>query len=1329
MKKWIFLILLVIQPLSTLFAQTYKYIGVEDGLSNRRVSFIQKDKKGYMWFLTQDGIDRYNGKEFKPYKVMEGDEEVTALLNLNWLYSDNEGIIWEIGKNGRIFQYIPQRDRFELVYQLPSTEAAEIDHSFIDNNHRIWLCYRNKISLFDTKTKEIAVVQNEISETVTSIQQVDRTHFYIGTEVGAHYARLENSRLHHIPIASLDGLDQQVNELYYHPKLKKLFVGTLQKGIIVFDTDVKEKSQPYTGLNDVSISRIKPFNEYELLIATDGAGVYKMNVNSYLTEPYIVADYSLNNSMNGNTINDIYVDDEQRIWLANNPIGITIRNNRYATYKWLKHSIGNEQSLINDHVNVVIEDTEGDLWFGTNNGISLYNSKTGRWHSFLSSFEKKTDDKNHIFNTLCEISPGVIWAAGYSSGIHEIKKKSLTTSYFTPYLVYHLNIRPDKYIRSIMKDSNGDIWSGGYYNLKKISANKDNIRLYHGISSVTSIIERNSKQMWIGTATGVYLLDKESGQFDHIRLPVESSYIHCLYQAPNGLLYIGTGGSGLVVYNTATKEFTNFFTENCALISNNIYTIVPNTNGTMVISTEEGLVTYSPAAETFQNWTKEQGLMTVHFNPSSGLLSGNGKFILGSSDGAVVFDQFMKMPRTYSSKMILSDLRIFYQTVYPGEKDSPLAMDIDDIKSLRLKYDQNTFSLRLSSINYDYPSNILYSYKLKGFYDEWSRPSNESDIRFTNLNPGKYTLYVRAVSHEDKRITLEEREMSIIIDKPFWLTAWAFLLYIGIAVLLLSGGFRILLMRKQRKASNEKIDFFINTAHDIRTPLTLIKAPLEELMDKESLTNNGKANMNTAMRNVNALLQLTTNLINFEKADVYSSELYITEHELNLYMSETMNAFRQYAETKRIQFNYESNFTYLNVWIDKEKMDSILKNLISNALKYTPENGTVHITATESSDSWSIDVRDNGIGIPANEQKKLFHIHFRGSNAINSKITGSGIGLMLVRKLVTLHDGKISLSSIENKGSLVRVVFPKEGKCLKKAHLINRSQRDSSTEVYQNSSVEMYETVKKQFEQKQQRIMVVEDNDELRKYLDHTLSEDYTVQTFPNGKEALAAVKEYKPELIISDIMMPEMRGDELCIAIKNDIETSHIPIILLTALNDERNIMDSLKIGADEYIVKPFNLGIMKASIASLLTNRALLRNKYANLDLQDDHEDDCLNCNTDLDRKFIASVKKQVEDNMDNPAFNVDVLCNLLNMSRTSFYNKLKALTDEAPGDYVRLIRLKRAAELLKAGEHNITEVAELTGFSDAKYFREVFKKHYNVSPSRYGKGEESKDEQPDT
>ena len=630
--------------------------------------------------------------------------------------------------------------------------------------------------------------------------------------------------------------------------------------------------------------------------------------------------------------------------------------------------------------------------------------------------------------------------------------------------------------------------------------------------------------------------------------------------------------------------------------------------------------------------------------------------------------------------------------------------------------------LQVSSINYDYPSNIIYSWRLEGFYDEWSKPGTENTIRYTNLAPGKYTLRVRAISNEDKRIVLEERSMDIVIAQPFWLTIWAMLLYAAFLCLIAIILLRILILRKQRKVSDEKIHFFINTAHDIRTPLTLIKAPLEELREKEELSKEGISNMNTALRNVNALLRLTTNLINFERADVYSSELYISEHELNTFMNEIFNAFQQYANIKHINFTYESNFRYMNVWFDKEKMESIFKNIISNALKYTPENGNVQVFVSETSDSWSVEVRDTGIGIPANEQKKLFKLHFRGSNAINSKVTGSGIGLMLVWKLVRLHKGKINLSSIENQGSVIKITFPKDSKRFRKAHLATPSKQRQEIKVVDNvppPSPEIYENAQKKENINHRRILIVEDNDELRNYLSQTLSEEYVIQVCSNGKEALTIIPEYKPELVISDIMMPEMRGDELCQAIKNNIETSHIPVILLTALNNEKDILSGLQIGADEYVVKPFNIGILKANVANLLANRALLRSKYANLDLDDEeHDEDCINCSQDIDWKFIANVKKNVEDNIDNPALTVDVLCSLMGMSRTSFYNKLRALTDQAPGDYIRLIRLKRAVQLLKEDTHSITEIAEMTGFSDAKYFREVFKKHYNVSPSQYGK-----------
>lgn len=880
-----------------------------------------------------------------------------------------------------------------------------------------------------------------------------------------------------------------------------------------------------------------------------------------------------------------------------------------------------------------------------------------------------------------------------------------------------------------MKDSAGNIWSGGYYNLKQIDFSRKNIRTYPGLNGITDIIEKDEKHMWIGTATGLYLLDKESGEFQYISMPIESFYINALYQSDNGLLYIGTSNSGLLIYDYENKSFEHFHKDNCPLISNNIYTILSDEDQSILLSTENSLTSYYPSEKVFHNWTKEQGLKSDHFNSASGVLRKNGNFILGSTDGAIEFHKDMMIPRNYKFQMIFSDLRVFYQTVYPGDEGSPLEVDIDETKVLKLKYNQNIFSLRISSINYDYPSLILYSWKLEGFYDGWSRPEKDCLIRFTNLSPGKYTLRVRAISSEDRRIVLEERDMDIMIEQPIWLSIWALLLYALVIAAIITITLRVIILRKQRKTSDEKIRFFINTAHDIRTPLTLIKAPLEELSEKEDLTPGGRSNMNTAIRNVNALLRLTTNLINFERADTYSSALYVSEYELSTYMEEMINAFRAYADVKRVSLTYESNFRYMNVWLDKDKMDSILKNLISNALKYTPEDGSVHIFAAETEDNWSVEVKDTGIGIPASEQKKLFRMHFRGSNAINSKVTGSGIGLLLVWKLVRLHKGKINFNSTEGKGSCIKVIFPKKEKYYRKA--VHSPKPGSEKVVYTESGVPknislstVYDTARQKQQQNGDlpKILIVEDNDELREYLRNTLSDDYTIQVCSDGKQALDIVKEYMPNMIISDIMMPEMRGDELCHKLKNDIETSHIPIILLTALNNDRNIIEGLKTGADEYIVKPFNIGILRATIANILTNRSLLRHKYANLELNDEESDTaCINCSTDIDWKFISTVKKSVKDNMDNSSFTVDVLCNLLNMSRTSFYNKIKALTDQAPADYIRLIRLKRAAQLLKEQQHSITEVAEMTGFSDAKYFREVFKKHFNVSPSQYAKQKE--------
>ncbi len=1322
-RIFLFVILIISSTISR--CQIYKYIGLEDGLNNQKIYHIQKDRRGYMWFLTQEGVDRYDGKQIKHYNFSDDNMKLDSRIALNWFYMDNEDILWVIGQKGRIFKYDSQHDKFELVYIHPelirNKSQAFLNYGYLDKNDRIWLCSKDSIVWYDTRTGTASHIATPVNSEITVIEQTDGNHFFIGTGNGLFRTQTERETLKLIPDEVAESIGTPVHELYYHTVSKQLFIGNYKEGILVYDIGGKGNIIPCQSPNNVEFNQIVALNDHELLIATGGKGVYKLDLNTYMSEPYITADYSSYNGMNGNNINDIYVDEEQRIWLANYPTGITIRNNRYGSYDLIKHSIGNSHSLVNNQVHDIMEDSDGDLWFATSNGISLYQTDIKEWHSFFSSFDSVPDDENHIFLTLCEASPGVIWAGGFTSDIYKIeKKKGFKVSYLSPATI--AGIRPDQYIFDIKKDSDGDIWSGGYYHLKCINLETKNIRLYPGVSSITTIQEKDAQQMWIGTRMGLYQLDKKSGDYRYVDLPVESPYICALYQRDDSILYIGTRGSGLLVYNLYKEKFIHQYrTDNCALISNNIYTIIPRQDGNLLMGTEDGITIYSHKGHFFRNWTREQGLMSVNFNAGSATTYGKNSLVFGGNDGAVRFPIDIQIPEPHYSRLLLRDFMIAYHPVYPGDDGSPLQKDIDETDRLELAYEQNTFSLNVASINYDYPSNILFSWKIDGFHKEWSRPSQDNRIIVRNLPPGSYTLQIRAISNEEKYKTYETRNIQIVITPPAWASVWAMIGYAILLVLVTGIIFRIIMLHKQKKISDEKTRFFINTAHDIRTPLTLIKAPLEEVVENQMVTEQALPHMNMALKNVNNLLQLTTNLINFERIDVYSSTLYVSEYELNSYMNNVCATFRKYAEMKHVRFVYESNFDYLNVWFDSDKMGSILKNILSNALKYTPEGGNVCIYACEGENSWSIEVKDTGIGIPSCEQKKLFRNYFRGSNVINLKVTGSGIGLMLVYKLVRLHKGKIQIQSTEHQGTCVQVTFPKGNSHLHKAKFLSPQAPDRYSEAIMphdtseiSASMEISQT-----NNSLQHILIVEDNDDLRNYLVNMFKTGYNVQSCPNGKEALVIMREFNPAIIISDIMMPEMGGDEFCSVIKNDLEMSHIPIILLTALGDEKNMLEGLEIGADAYITKPFSVGILKATVKNILANRALLRQVYNSI--EDKEQNLPTNCTNNLDWKFIASVKECIKNNMENADFNVDMLSSLHHMSRTSFFNKLKALTGYAPADYIRMIRLQHAAQLLKQNKYTITEIADMVGFSDAKYFREVFKKYYNVSPSKFNKQQE--------
>ena len=1317
MKKTLLTIIILFLGTFSVAAQLYRYLDTQQGLSSRRVIAVEKDQKGYMWFLTQEGVDRYNGKQFTNYILSDGNRPVLHFPNLSQLHIDNQDDIWVTGKNGFIFKYNQMLDKYDLVMNfadsLKTKRRLPLTHTSIDRQNNLWLCTRNAQYIYRTDTKHVIKLETPIKEEVFYIEQAKGNRYFFGTRENVYVALLKGNRLVLEPEHTISNI-HRVQHIHYHVPTDRLLIGTMADGFYVYDPQTK-MTHNIGNLKDVTMNdavTAQPSSE-EVLIATDGNGVYKLNMNTLQLHSFLSTTQE-SDKMNGDIIKDIYLDEEGRVWMTVFPFSVTIYSDKYPKYEWLHQTNNDSQSLANSQVTQVIEDSDGDIWVTTNNGIGCYHTRTKQWTTLLSSHDQNRQDQNYVYISLCESTPGTILVGGYMSGMYRINKRDMRPQYFSPQQEGYTDIRPDKYIRSIYRDEQGTVWAGGYYNFKSMNFATGQIDHYQTEYPISVITSKSDKELWVGTVNGIYKFNKQKKEFEQEPLLADMGAVNTIYQADNQLTYIGTHGSGLCVYNNRTGELNTYDTNNSALLSNNIFCILPSTSeGELIISTENALVCFNTREERFQNWTKEQGMLSENFSTSAGVKTRKGKILFGCEDGLIYIEDSIKLPREFKSKMVFSNLNIHYQQMLPGMEGSPLTAPIDQTEKITLAHDQDIFSIEVSSINYDRPSRILYSWKLEGFYNEWTKPNQRNLIRYMNLAPGDYTLKVRAILLDDGR-TLEERSLRIHVDPPFSQTMGAYTIYILIGVLTIFIIMRYLWMRKESMLSHEKIQFFTNTAHDIRTPLTLIKGPLSEISRTEQLTEKGKENLQYAIRSTDSLAELANKLIDFQKEERYTSIINISLCDLNQYIANFTEMFRPYSRKKGILLTFEGTESPLEGWIDVNKMDSILHNLLSNAMKYTPEGGQVKVILQGNNTHWSVEISDTGIGISASDQKKMFKQLFRGQNAINQRITGSGIGMLQTYRLVKRHLGTITVASEENKGTTFHLRFPTDHKKYihHKDTVSNESVPYFIPEPTDNSSY-------KPSPQTAPSLLIVEDNPDLRNFLRQSLAESYRITEAQNGQEALETIAQEQPDLIISDIMMPVMRGDDLCQTLKDNMETSHIPIILLTALGDRESILHGLNVKADSYVVKPFDIDILKANIASVLTNKEILRKRFSQLDYQTENlpKEVQETPGLSLDQEFLEKITKLVIKNLGKD-FNVDDLCLEMGMSRSSLYNKVKALTDHSPSDFIRQTRLKEGASLLRSKKYTVAEVSDMLGFSDPKYFTDIFKKYYGMTPSAYMK-----------
>ena len=598
MRRILLLICLFVILVTPAVAQLYQYLDTQNGLSSRRVLSIRKDKKGYMWFLTHEGIDRYNGKQYTHYSLTANGKLLNFFPNLNTLQIDTAGVVWEIGKTGHLFKYNSLQDKFELVCDFASKDKSNsglpLTASFLDSkDNNILLCTKNKQYLFDIDTHELIQLESPIKEEITYIAKSTNNQYFLASSHKIYCARLNHGRLEVIKHPELDNF-HIVNYIYFHPETQMLVIGTLLDGIYLYNIHSRQLIDVHNGLQDINVNSIiaSKENENEVLIATNGAGVYKLNLGTYELTNFLNADHNHSNKMNGNIINDIYIDDDQKLWMAVYPIGITVYSEKYPGYQWIQHSYDNPNSLIDNQVNYILEDSEGDIWYATNNGVCCYSPSTKQWTNLLSTYQHDTPNQNHVFISICESRPGVILVGGYMSGMYKIDKKNMTTQYFIPQTLNDDTVKPDKYIRCIYKDWDNLIWAGGYYNLKSYDLDTKEMHCYNMDFPITYITNKDAHNLWIGTINGLYQFNKVNQELKAVNLDSELGCINTIYQSKKNITFIGTHGSGMWIYNNYTEKVTNYHINNSALISNNIHCILPALEDDLIISTEKGLTRF-----------------------------------------------------------------------------------------------------------------------------------------------------------------------------------------------------------------------------------------------------------------------------------------------------------------------------------------------------------------------------------------------------------------------------------------------------------------------------------------------------------------------------------------------------------------------------------------------------------------------------------------------------------------------------------------------------------------------------------------------------------------
>ncbi|WP_168196296.1 hybrid sensor histidine kinase/response regulator transcription factor [Echinicola soli] len=1320
---------------------TFYLLDVESGLSHNYVNSIEQDSLGFIWVGTMEGLSRYDGNSFVVYRKDSHYRNRGPINNFiqHIRLTDRQQLF--LATWGGLSIYDPKTDQFLHKTTNEGLLQNDITCTASSTGGKTALAiYGAGVQLMEGKEvvdtyRTAPDLPNALpSKKITSLAFQGDSVLWVGSfDKGLSKIDLKTKKV--TPIQHTDYISQNINCLYSDPA-GNLWIGS-GEGIQVITQEADTLLLPTTntpglGLSDGHVLCFEKGPFGNLWAGTRNGGLTIIPTEQYLRTKNMATSWFLprgdGSSVFNRTVSSLKLADDGNMWIGTST-GINVVNPKGDPIQLIQQNLASKQTISHDRIGALTESKGKQVWVGTDGGgLDLYDPSSGK----IRHFEHRTADPNSLSNnyiiSLLENDDGKIWAGTYQGGLNLLDPLTGSCKH---YLQGQQEDGND--VRVIFKDSNGQLWAGtnrgGLYRYHSPIDDFDYVKQL-GKIDIRDIAEDKHGNLWLATYSNGIIrynyLTGEKEDFDASTVfgfPGNVIFSLCILE--NGDILAGTRYEGLIRLDPVQKTVGTFTEEN-GLSNNTINSMVPDNYGKIWLGTSNGISFFDPSTNTVGNLNGYNNVQRSEFNIGAAIATASGNIYLGGNKGINVFDPNHLQQKHSNYPLVFTDLRLMNKRVPAKDLGSNGAYsDIPYLKKIELDHNQRLFSLDFVALKYPKANDIQYAYKLEPYHDHWIETQQTGTANLSNVPPGEYILRVRARSNKNDDT---ENQLAVIIAPPFWRTWPAYVIYLSVLSGLVWAGMNyysdqlklknsLLFEKKQRQLEHElneeRVSFFTGFSHELKTPLTLIMAPVEDLLLEAKNPRHIKG-LTLIQKNAKYLMEMINKLLEFRKTELNSSQLQLENHRIVKPIKQWVEQYQHLARHHNIKLTGQFPKREFTATIDLEKLHIIVNNLLSNALKYCRPKDLVTFRLTEEDGRFIITVKDTGPGIIKEDLQRVFNWYYQSGSHSNRK--GTGIGLALTKRLIQDHHGSIKLQSDAGHGCEFTISLPKQQQTT--SPLNTSSIGDSHWSL--DDIVHHIPAPKASFHLKNDNplVLLIDDNAEILHYLANLLHEDYDLIYAKNGQEGLEKAIQYIPDIILSDIMMPEKNGIDLCRQLKTQQATTHIPLLLLSAKDNVESITLGFEEGADAYITKPFNGQILTSRIANLLATKARLRAYYVDKKARDNALTESQQKAVSKEKAFLAKLESHIIHQLAQENTDVDTICQLMGMSRTSLFRKLKALTDQNINQYTRTVKIHHAAYLIREKKLGVAQAAYEVGFNSPKYFRKLFKEQFGHLPSALAK-----------